>query len=213
MSESTAARSASKVIAAVNCVGLFGVSYGIFTYSPEDRPWWLTGLAFLASILSFGALLELFKRSPKGIAAPMTASRGSRADELTEHENDVIGRYGAILERRKGLVGKESDLPAPVDELRHILVKAQRDPLFQLAPAAVARCLRMLDTYVPDEEFEGAVPIAASAFDRIAARDESGFNRACAAASARQQMALRAIAATMRESVRQSDGPSKPPGA
>jgi hypothetical protein len=105
------------------------------------------------------------------------------------------------LERREALVGKESDLPAPIDELRQTLAKAQRDTVYQLAPEAVERCLRMLDTYVPDDEFERTLSIATTAFERIGARDGDGFNELWEAASARQRIALRAIATTMAESM------------
>lgn len=183
----------AKVVALFWCVAFFGVSYGIFTYSPESRPWWLTGLAFLASFLAFGALLEFFKAR----AGESASGAGVVAGGLTDRENDLVGRYGQILEKRAEIVGRESDLPAPAEQLRRILLKAQQDPIYRLDPGSVGRCLRMLDTYVPDEEYESTRELVGRALERGAARDEAGFTAAIETASPRCRLALEAVVDTM----------------
>jgi len=40
---------------------------------------------------------------------------GSTFRGLTDRENDLVGRYGQILEMRTGLVGRESELRCPME--------------------------------------------------------------------------------------------------
>ena len=73
---------------------------------------------------------------------------------MTDREYTIMGRYGAVLEKRPEFLGRESDLPFPKEEIRTTLLKAQQDPVYIPMKRVVNLCLKALDTYVPDEEYE-----------------------------------------------------------
>ena len=55
---------------------------------------------------------------------------------------------------KRGLLGKQSDLPGPQQEIRNALTKAKQDPIYRLDLASVETSLLVLYLFVPDEEYE-----------------------------------------------------------
>jgi hypothetical protein len=93
---STENQPVSRRVALFWCITLFAISYGIFTYSPESRPSWPTAVAYLTSLLAFGAFLEFFKkRGSTGLKRrsvedePETKVKPAVLKELLSHADRV----------------------------------------------------------------------------------------------------------------------------
>ena len=67
---------------------------------------------------------------------------------------DLIGKYGELLESRKGYISRESDLPVPKSEIRNAIEWARTDPVFSMGGKALDVGWELLDTFMPDEEYE-----------------------------------------------------------
>jgi len=108
------------------CIIFFGLSYGIFTYSSEDRSWWLTVLAFLASIIAFGAFLQVFKNKAKSY----------NSGDSDDTESKIIEDFGKILAEHNELkqasqkaaifLYDEKILPHPKNEIQKAILSKLR---------------------------------------------------------------------------------------
>jgi len=67
---------------------------------------------------------------------------------------DLIGKYGELLESRKGYISRESDLPVPKSEIRNAIEWARTDPVLSMGGKALDVGWELLDTFMPDEEYE-----------------------------------------------------------
>jgi hypothetical protein len=113
--------------------------------------------------------------------------------QITDRENDIISRYGAQLEKRSGFLGRESDLPAPKEEIRTALLKALQHPVYALGRQAVDLCLKALDTYVPDEEYDKTRNLISRCFDLAERGDSESFLSLWDRASSHQRNAFQAV--------------------
>lgn len=136
--------------------------------------------------MGFGSLFG-FLKSRKQLQKDATT------DELTDRENDLLGKYGLLLEKREGWVGRESDLPASKAELRAALEKARHDPVYRLGLPSVDTCLRQLDTYVPDAELTTAQQLCGDVLQTLTTQNERDYLRLLAAALPEHQRVVTAF--------------------
>jgi len=67
---------------------------------------------------------------------------------------NLIGKYGELLESRKGYISRESDLPVPKSEILNAIEWARTDPVFLMGGKTLDVGWESLDTFMPDEEYE-----------------------------------------------------------
>ncbi len=72
----------------------------------------------------------------------------------SEFYSNLIGEYGELIESRNGYIGRESDLPAPKSEIRNAIKWARTDSVFSIGGEALDVGWELLDTFIPDEEYE-----------------------------------------------------------
>ncbi len=72
----------------------------------------------------------------------------------SEFYTNLIKEYAELLENRKGYISSESDLPAPKSEIRNAIEWARTDPVFSIGGKALDVGWELLDTFMPDEEYE-----------------------------------------------------------
>jgi len=120
--------------------------------------------------------------------------RGNTIDsKITDREYTIISQYGAVLEKRSEFLGHESDLPFPKEEIRATLLKAQQDPAYTPIRSVVNLCLKALDTYVPDEEYENIQDLISRCFDLVRRGDSESFSFLLAQVSEHQRKAFQAV--------------------
>jgi hypothetical protein len=115
---------------------------------------------------------------------------------MTDREYTIMSRYGAVLEKRSEFLGRESELPFPKEEIRTTLLKAQQDPGYVPMKSLVNLCLKALDTYVPDEEYEKTQDLVSRCFDLVRRGDSEGFSYVLAQVSEHQRRAFQAVVDT-----------------
>jgi len=197
------AKPVSRGVATFWCITLIAISFGIFNYTSEDRPWWLTLIAYLSAFLGFGAFLEVIRW--KG-----TASEEKDPRKLSDEENDLIGEYATVVEKRKGLIGRESDLPASKEKLCEVLNKAKKDYIYPMALDVIEINLGMLDTFVPDEEFDSTKTLVEQTMKILEQKDEASYSQLHSNASPSQQKALKAILSIMTGTLRNLESKGSP---
>ncbi len=72
----------------------------------------------------------------------------------SEFYTNLIKEYAELLENRKGYISSESDLPAPKSGIRNAIEWARTDPVFSIGGKALDVGWELLDTFMPDEEYE-----------------------------------------------------------
>ncbi|MBI3249396.1 MAG: hypothetical protein HYZ50_23080 [Deltaproteobacteria bacterium] len=112
---------------------------------------------------------------------------------MTDREYTIMSRYGAVLEKRSEFLGRESDLPFPKEEIRTTLLKAQQDHGYVPMKSVVNLCLKALDTYVPDEEYEKTRDLISRCFDLVRRGDSEGFSSLLAQVSEHQRRVFEAV--------------------
>lgn len=118
---------------------------------------------------------------------------GTQRSQMTDRDYTIVGRYGAVLEKRSAFFGCESDLPFPKEEIRTTLLKALQDPGYVPMKSVVNLCLKALDTYVPDEEYEKTQDLVSQCFDLVRRGDSEGFSHLLAQVSEHQRRAFQAV--------------------
>jgi hypothetical protein len=112
---------------------------------------------------------------------------------MTDREYTIMSRYGAVLEKRSEFLGCESELPFPKEEIRATLLKALQDPGYVPMKSVVNLCLKALDTYVPDEEYEKTQDLISRSFDLVRRGNSEGFSSLLAQVSEHQRKAFQAV--------------------
>jgi len=93
---------------------------------------------------------------------------------MSDEDHDLIEAYSSLLERGKH-IGRLSDLPAPKETIRDVLIRVKADPIYRLGLDALEVALLALDRFVPDEEYESAQKDMRKAMELFEQRDEEGF--------------------------------------
>ena len=152
-----------KKVAAFWFVVLLAASILIFRSGAADSSWLVSGAGYLSVLLSFGALLELFRRNkPAKRRAPAmreleqdTRRRGVSLEQLAAipHEvMQVVETFSRLMEHTPCQVRPESMLPYP----KPVIEKALQTALSTLSDAESQQALRAalseLDTFVPDHQ-------------------------------------------------------------
>ncbi len=94
---------------------------------------------------------------------------------MNGEDDDLIEAYSSFLEGIKTPIGRLSDLPAPKETIRDVLIKAKEDPIYRLRLDALEVTLLALDRFVPDEEYESAQKDMRKAVELFEQKDEEGF--------------------------------------
>lgn len=152
-----------KKVAAFWFVVLLGVSILIFRSGAADSSWVVSGVGYLCGLLSFGALLELLKRSkPAECPAPATQQlerdarrHGVSLEQLAampQEAMQVVEAFGRLMEDAPCQVRPESMLPYP----KPVIEKALQAALSTLSDAESQHALRValseLDAFIPDHQ-------------------------------------------------------------
>jgi len=102
---------------------------------------------------------------------------GPKDAALSNHEHDIIGQYSVVMEKRQAPISRESELPAPRAQIRAALLKAQLAPIYRLGGNAVDIGLKVLDTFVPDADYEDTQTLLARVRD--AAKNDDADSYGC----------------------------------
>ncbi|MDO8795457.1 MAG: hypothetical protein Q7J25_12635 [Vicinamibacterales bacterium] len=92
-------------------------------------------------------------------------------------DDEIIGAYSRVLERRKGMFSDESLLPFSRQQISAALRRAAVDKVYQLGGSAMAIATAALDTFVPSDRLVSSQALFEMAMEHISSDDESTFMR------------------------------------
>jgi hypothetical protein len=152
-----------KKAAAFWFVVLLGASILIFRSGAADSSWLISGVGYLCGLLSFGALLELLKRS-KPAERPAPAMQELERDArrhgvsleqlaaMPQGVMQIVEAFGRLMEDAPSQVRPESMLPYP----KPVIEKALQTALSTFSDAESRHALRLalseLDAFIPDQQ-------------------------------------------------------------
>lgn len=152
-----------KKVAAFWFVILLGASILIFRSGAADSSWLVSGIGYLCGLLSFGALLELFKRS-KPADRPASAIQEIERDArrhgvsleqlaaMPQGVMQVVEAFGRLMEDAPCQVRPESMLPYPKPVIEEALQTALSTLLDAESQHSLRVALSELDAFIPDHQ-------------------------------------------------------------
>lgn len=152
-----------KKVVAFWFIVLLGASILIFRSGAADSSWLISSVGYLCGLLSFGALLELLKRSKPAerpapaIEEPERDARGhgvslEQLATMPQGVMQIVEAFGRLMEDAPCQVRPESMLPYP----KPMIEKALQTALSTLSDAESQHALRAalseLDAFIPDQQ-------------------------------------------------------------
>lgn len=146
----------------------------------------------------FGALLRAISKSGrKNLKEDFWGAMAKFEKEVSSSESefytDLIGKYGELLDARKGYVGRESDLPAPKSEIRKAIEWARTDSIFSMEGKALDVGWESLDTFIPDEEYAQTSQVLDEAISALMSGDNNKYQNLVAELPENQKLLVTKI--------------------
>jgi len=108
----------------------------------------------------------------------------------SEFYTNLIREYAELLESRNGYIGRESDLPAPKSEIRNAIEWARTDPVYSIGGKALDVGWELLDTFIPDEEYEQTSQQIDEAISALISGENERYQNVVASLSENQKLLI-----------------------
>lgn len=152
-------------------------------------PWFAVPFAIVIGLVILGV---------RHVTAAGRQQEPSLGPENQRTDDEAIEAYSRLLEGRKELFGKESDLPFPKDRIHAALIRAKHDPIYWVGGPAVDVALSALDTFVPDADLMSTIEFYQVVAKVGRSSDDATFAAVLEAAPELQRRAVLAVFATLK---------------
>lgn len=128
----------------------------------------------VVSIIGFGIIIFIYfdhQRLKSAISKPFTVNKNHPSATIDHY--DLITSYGNLIDNRKELLGRESDLPASKTDILAALESARNDEIMPLSDAMYMYGKDVLESFVPNEQYDELLSIVQAVFVEMTSKENN----------------------------------------